>query len=151
MPLQLWIGQGRHFFFDPDIGVQVGQAYQREDRTWIVELQDSSERIVADLEEAKRVFVASYDPSRVNPGFDPMPGGPASPYDYCKKGDDGRWVVYDEGTDEEHVLDSEVEAVNLAKRLNDHLAFQFVGLEGEEEGENFLGHFEVVDLSANKA
>ncbi|HVY58720.1 MAG TPA: hypothetical protein VHA77_12785 [Xanthobacteraceae bacterium] len=152
MPLKLYVREGGHFFYDSDLGVGVGQAYQREDGTWLVELSDSREQAVADLEEAKRVFVANYDPAKVNPGFGAMPGEPESPYDYCTKREDGRWVVYDEGEDCEHVVDSEVEAINLVKRVNEGILFEFVGLEGEEEEtENSEpSGFQVIDLSGYK-
>jgi hypothetical protein len=66
MPLQLLIGQGGHFFVDTflDCTVQVGQAYQKSDGSWTVEVNDEL-LSVPDLEAAKRLFVEKYDRSLV--------------------------------------------------------------------------------------
>lgn len=67
MALELWIGNGGHWFFDADFGVQVGQAYERPDGSWGVEIGDEV-FAAPDLETAKRVFVERYDPKYVQPG-----------------------------------------------------------------------------------
>jgi hypothetical protein len=66
MALQLWIGQGGHFFVDTflDCTIQVGQAYQESDGSWTVEVNDEF-LSVPDLEAAKRLFVDKYDRSLV--------------------------------------------------------------------------------------
>jgi hypothetical protein len=59
MPLQLWIGEGGHFFVDTfvDCTVQVGQAFQeRAEGPWTVEVNDDFFS-APDLECAKRLFV----------------------------------------------------------------------------------------------
>ena len=66
MPLQLWSGQGGHYFVDtfPDYEVHVGQAFQEQDGTWTVEVND--EFLTApDLETAKRLFIENYDRAKV--------------------------------------------------------------------------------------
>jgi hypothetical protein len=68
MSLELWIGQGVHFFVDTFGGigsqVQVGQAFQEDDGSWTVEV--NNEFVTApDLETAKRLFVEKYDRSKV--------------------------------------------------------------------------------------
>ena len=44
MPLALWIGDGNHFFVDTflECEVQVGQAYQKSDGSWIIEVNDEN-------------------------------------------------------------------------------------------------------------
>ncbi|MDI9849531.1 hypothetical protein QM467_15860 [Rhodoblastus sp. 17X3] len=64
MALQLWIGNGGHWFFDTSLGVQVGQADQRPDGSWDVEVSDEVFR-ARDLEAAKRIFLENYDPKKV--------------------------------------------------------------------------------------
>jgi hypothetical protein len=58
MPLQLLTGHGGHFFVDTFLGcrVQVGQAYQKSDGSWTVEVNDEY-LSATDLETAKRLFV----------------------------------------------------------------------------------------------
>lgn len=67
MPLALWIGGGCHFFVDTflDCDVQVGQAYQKSDGSWTVEINDEYVEGVANLDAAKRLFVEKYDRSLV--------------------------------------------------------------------------------------
>jgi hypothetical protein len=64
MALELWIGNGGHWFVDTDLGVQVGQAYEQADGSWCVEVNDRS-LPVRDLETAKRTFAEQYDPKKV--------------------------------------------------------------------------------------
>ena len=64
MVLQLYINDTGHFFVDTDVGVQVGQAYQEDDGSWSVEINDDM-HTVPDLESAKRLFLDLYDPSLV--------------------------------------------------------------------------------------
>ena len=64
MVLQLFINDTGHFFYDTEVGVQVGQAYQKRDGSWSVEVNDNT-LSAPDLESAKRLFVTHYDPSLV--------------------------------------------------------------------------------------
>ena len=64
MVLQLFINDTGHFFYDTEVGVQVGQAYQEDDGSWSVEINDDT-HTVPDLESAKRLFLDLYDPSLV--------------------------------------------------------------------------------------
>ena len=64
MVVQLCINHTGHFFYDSDVGVQVGQAYQEDDGSWSVEINDDMHS-VPDLESAKRLFLDLYDPSLV--------------------------------------------------------------------------------------
>jgi hypothetical protein len=64
MTLQLLIGDGGHWFFDTDLGVQVGAAYQQLDGSWDIEVNGDA-LSVPDLETAKRAFVQAYDPRKV--------------------------------------------------------------------------------------
>jgi hypothetical protein len=68
MSLELWIGQGEHFFVDTSFGigsqVQVGQAFQKDDGSWIVEVNNKF-LTAPDLETAKRLFAEKYDRSKV--------------------------------------------------------------------------------------
>jgi hypothetical protein len=68
MGLQLWSGEGGHFFIDyfQEVPVQVGQAYE-SDGSWVVEVNDRP-TTVPDLEAAKRMFVEKYDRSLVQVG-----------------------------------------------------------------------------------
>lgn len=64
MVVRLYINDTGHFFVDTDVGVQVGQAYQEDDGSWSVEVND--EMLSApDLEAAKHLFLTLYDPSLV--------------------------------------------------------------------------------------
>jgi hypothetical protein len=51
---------GGHWFFDTDLGVQVGAAYQQPDGSWDIEVNDDA----LPAPEAKRAFEEAYDPSR---------------------------------------------------------------------------------------
>ena len=64
MVLQLFINDTGHFFYDTEVGVQVGQAYQEDDGSWSVEINDDM-HTAPDLESAKRLFLELYDPSLV--------------------------------------------------------------------------------------
>jgi len=73
MSLELWIGQGEYFFVDYfgtgqvqsiGSGVQVGQAFQEDDGSWTVEVNNKF-LTAPDLETAKRLFVEKYDRSKV--------------------------------------------------------------------------------------
>jgi len=83
MALQLWSGQGGHFFVETILGcsVQVGQAYQEADGSWTVEVNDES-LSVPDLESAKRLFVEKYDRSSLQLSPASLGDEEASPADF---------------------------------------------------------------------
>jgi hypothetical protein len=65
MTIELWIGGGGHWFVDRDLGnVQVGEAHEDADGTWSVVVNDEAIH-VPDFEAVKRVFLESYDRSKV--------------------------------------------------------------------------------------
>jgi hypothetical protein len=64
MTLELWSNKSGHWFVDTDLDVQVGQAGQRPDGTWDLEVND--EFLTApDLDSVMRVFVEHYDATLV--------------------------------------------------------------------------------------
>ena len=142
--LHLLINDDGHWFIDDVLGVQVGSMEKRADGTWIVHVNRTPLE-APDFEAAKRLFVEKYDFAliKMGPGSGDLDDGLESPYEWIDDRDGAFFVI---GPDEvEHSCESEIEAINLVKRLHEG-PFSYLGLNGED-GSNGV---QIVDLTPLK-